>query len=274
MGDMLKAAHWVGAAIDSAPHSCETHYGLNFWEMDVPAGSGVPWLFVNAKGERFCNEDVECQYVPFQDIEQPGCMHFDIFDDNFERDLPGMGEGVYRSYPMYEECFEGLHEWVEKYGIDEVSQSKGRALMQTYEAYGTVCIADTLEELAEKCGIEDAGTLVATVDRYNALAESGADDDFGKPVAHMPVVKQPPFYAIPRQSYMLSCLGGLTMSTSMEVLDKKSEPIPGLYAAGLASGGRWFGGMVQPMDYWAGLPSCQCLVTARVAIESLVAREG
>ncbi len=270
VGDMHKAAHWVGAALDPAPHSCEIHYDLHYADIDIPWSSGIAWLRVNKEGERFSNEDVAYQYIPFQDINQTDCMHIDIFDDNFETDCLTMGEGIYVSDPNIEFCVDYLHDYVEEYGIDEENLTPGHVLMETYAAFGSVLIADTLEELAEKAGITDPDTFVATVNRYNELIEQGSDADFGKPIDRMPAIKQPPFYAIPRKAYMLSCLGGLTVNTSMEVLDENGEAVPGLYAAGMASGGKWFGGMVQPMDYWTGLPSSRACVTGRLAVETLI----
>lgn len=44
--------------------------------------------------------------------------------------------------------------------------------------------ADTLDELADKLGIP-AANLIASVERYNELAKSGVDVDFGKDQAYL-----------------------------------------------------------------------------------------
>lgn len=43
----------------------------------------------------------------------------------------------------------------------------------------SIFVADTLEELADKAGIDQAG-LLSEVARYNAFCRKGEDEDFGK----------------------------------------------------------------------------------------------
>lgn len=272
-GQMLKAGMWIGADFDDAPHGTELHYDPHWADIYAPWGSGCYWLKVDKNGERFSNEYCVYQYIPLQDTNLPDCMHIDIWDKNFETDYLAMGEGTFVSEPTIEFDVEYLHDFVEQYGIEEEGRTPGEILMDTYAAFGSVYKADTLEELAVLAGM-DPDTLVATVNRYNELIELGKDLDFGKPIEQMYPVKEPPFYAVPRKSFLLSCLGGLKVNLDQEVLDKQGEPIPGLYAAGLAAGGRWFGGIIQPMDYFPGLPSSKAICNARVAVETILAKEA
>lgn len=51
--------------------------------------------------------------------------------------------------------------------------------------------ADTLEEIADWCGIEDVDTFLDTVDEYNDMCDS-VDTEFFKPRQYMkPIVKAP-----------------------------------------------------------------------------------
>ena len=59
----------------------------------------------------------------------------------------------------------------------------------------TIARADTLDELAAKTDM-DAGTLKATVARYNELCEQGRDADFVKPAAFLRPLRTPPYYAL------------------------------------------------------------------------------
>lgn len=96
-----------------------------------------------------------------------------------------------------------------------------------------------LEELAEGLHIDPA-TFVKTVERYNELCEQGFDEDFGKEPYRMIALKNPPFYGA-RQSGMIGCtISGVLIDTDMRVLDAERNPIPGLYAAGVDTGG-YFG---------------------------------
>ncbi len=91
--------------------------------------------------------------------------------------------------------------------------------------------ADSVEELAEKMGVEYE-TLKATLDRYNELADKGHDDDFGKPAEFLFPVKGPRYAAFYYTPCITVTFGGLDTDLCARVLDKDGRPIPGLYAAG------------------------------------------
>lgn len=107
----------------------------------------------------------------------------------------------------------------------------------------------TLAGLARQCGME-AGTLAATVDRFNQLAAEGVDHDFGRGVSahdrymgdptHGPnpclgPLAKPPFYAVQIFPGDVGTSGGLLCDEHSRVLDVSGDPIPGLYATGNAT---------------------------------------
>lgn len=95
--------------------------------------------------------------------------------------------------------------------------------------------ADTLEELAEKCGI-DPKALVETVRRYNEFCAQGKDEDFGKdPKALVPVPDHGPYYAIYGQRFSEAALGGVMVDGQCRCIRNDGTPIPGLYAGGDAT---------------------------------------
>jgi succinate dehydrogenase/fumarate reductase flavoprotein subunit/NAD-dependent dihydropyrimidine dehydrogenase PreA subunit len=99
-----------------------------------------------------------------------------------------------------------------------------------------VCIGNTLEELADKMGL-DRKTFTATVKRYNELCAKGHDDDFLKPKTHLFPIEKAPFYAF---SHYLGCdgaVGGLAINENAQVINKNG-PIENLYAAGDTTGSR------------------------------------
>ena len=118
-------------------------------------------------------------------------------------------------------------------------------------ANGYVKRGRTLAELAHACGIA-ADALEATVQRHNAMARAGKDDDFAKgetpynrmqgdaafaaekgwPNPCMGPLERGPFYAVRVVAGSLGTFAGLKVNTSAQVLDAADQPIPGLYAGG------------------------------------------
>ena len=96
---------------------------------------------------------------------------------------------------------------------------------------GYIIKADTIEELAEKIG-RDPAQLKATVDRYNAFAEAGVDEDFNRTPETMAPINTPPYYAVQLTASLVATTGGAKRNTKGEVLDWNDQPIKGLYEAG------------------------------------------
>lgn len=225
-GDGHKMGTWVGAAMQKSPHAGNIHYDPGMAPSSPASGSGCPWLWVNLKGERFCNEDMSYGQIYAQAMNQPEFIHFQVFDANYKADVQAgkMGEGNQKNGP-----FPGF----------------GMEFIDDYIASGDVLSADTLDELAGKMGVP-AEAFAATVARYNELVDAGKDTDFGKQPARLTAVKEAPFYAICRQPRLLCALGGLIINDHMEVLDDEGAVIENLYACGNNSG-NWFGGLEHPM---------------------------
>ena len=114
---------------------------------------------------------------------------------------------------------------------------------------GYLKVADTLEGLAEKCGIDPVG-LVAEVKKFNEYAAAGKDLDFQKgdtaidrfyadasvkPNPCLGPLGKPPFCAIELWPGDLGTKGGLVTDGSARVLRQDGSPIEGLYATGNCS---------------------------------------
>lgn len=111
---------------------------------------------------------------------------------------------------------------------------------------GYLIKADTLEELARKCGIDVSG-FTAEIARFNRFAEQGVDEDFGRGASehnkamgdptHRPnpalgTIEQGPFYATRIWPLDVGTSGGLVTDEFARVITTEGRPIPGLYAAG------------------------------------------
>ena len=112
----------------------------------------------------------------------------------------------------------------------EQSNAKG-----AYGFFSATYKGDTLEELAEQLGLP-AENLVATVERYNELAEAGLDVDFGKDSKYLFPIVEPPFYIVNTWSRLSTILAGLAINEYQQVVGAEGTPIGGLYAAGNCSG--------------------------------------
>lgn len=99
--------------------------------------------------------------------------------------------------------------------------------------------ASTWEELALLTGM-DEDVLIKTVSRYNELAESGEDTDFGKPAALMNPLTEADFYAVAVKPATLGTFGGPVINTDTEVLRPDGTAIFGLFAAGEVANGQFF----------------------------------
>lgn len=111
---------------------------------------------------------------------------------------------------------------------------------------GYLVAADSIAELAHKCGIDVAG-LEHTVRRFNGFCRSGVDVDFGrgsrafdrchgdptvKPNPNLGSIEQAPFYACRMYPGDVGTAGGMVTDEHARVLREDGSAIAGLYATG------------------------------------------
>jgi len=112
---------------------------------------------------------------------------------------------------------------------------------------GIILKAATIDELAAKMKKEgpslgigadlNVDTLKATVARYNQIANSGIDADFGKDPQKLFPCDKPPYYAVRTTLGILVTMAGPLVNENFQVIDKEGNIIPGLYACGNSAGG-------------------------------------
>jgi 3-oxosteroid 1-dehydrogenase len=172
---------------------------------------------VNRRGERFVNEAQN-----YNDLMKP----FFTFDPTrYERpNLP--------AYLVLDQAFR------DKYML--------LTLMPGQKTPKWLPVADSLDELARKIGVDPAG-LAATVKRFNAFALEGKDRDFQRgdslydhfygdpdnaPNPNLGTIEKPPFYALEVFPGSIGTKGGPKVNEHGEVLRAEGGTIKGLYAAG------------------------------------------
>jgi len=220
-GDGHKMGLWAGAAMAEEVFPIMMHPQHYSW-------ISLFYLYVNQDGERFMNEDTYVQGKATAFMRQPGGVAYSIlagdWAEHVEESLK-YGGGIFWGNP-------GL-----LYG-QEWSIDSSKKLVQSALDSGVAFLADTPAELAEKCGMP-AETFRATLARYNENCHAGVDRDFGKRRELLYPLEQGPFIALKQGTALLSVVGGLSISTHMEVLNKDRRPIPGLYAVGDTTGGMY-----------------------------------
>jgi 3-oxo-5alpha-steroid 4-dehydrogenase len=105
--------------------------------------------------------------------------------------------------------------------------------------YKPTWVAATAAELEAEIGLP-AGSLTATLDRYNRAAATGDDPELHK-AREWVVPLEPPYgvvdLTVERSYYAPFTLGGLATDPDGAVLTPAGAPIPGLFAAGRTTAG-------------------------------------
>ena len=232
-GSGIKAALWLGATMDPLGAACT--FNRACVRPDQYAGGGVlgrwfwfgeqPFLKLNLKGERFCNESGPYDYMLHSTIMQPHQTYVDIWDANHAAQAEAMDEvGCCRLFPFPNGAKNNIPMAVVDGMIEKLIED------------GYVQKADTMEELAEKLNLP-VETTVASWKHYNEMAAAGEDTDYYKEKHRLMAIDTPPFYGVRTGAWFLATLDGVTIDTNMHPCNEDGDPIEGLYLTGNDSGG-------------------------------------
>lgn len=233
-GDGQMMAYWAGAALDNPEWAPTIH---------IIANGGLQFFFlhINQLGKRFMNEDTWMQAKAIRCLMQPGGdFAYTVFDSKWLDEIEARwgilgGQGMV-PHSMLGDPFNRAA--LEKHINGLV---KGRLVVNEGSIYEHIiedvgCYeAGTVEELAAKINVP-ADTLAQTVARYNEIVANGNDTDFGKRSEMLTSLTKPPYYALRWGPSLLDVFGGAAINRDLSVLDSEAEPIPGLYATGIAAG--------------------------------------
>ena len=252
-GEGAKMAWEAGAG--KSPLAFEWTCGIsdNFNHMELEgAFRAKPDLLVNLNGERFINEDVadHVDWVARAILKQPQQVAFMIMD-------------------------QARLDYLKKYGPEYVDQVHGVDMYNRFEEsvrraqeanYPDLHIADSIEELCEKSGI-NCENLKKTLAEYNHACATGRDDVLGKDPKYLFPVSTPKYYCCKIVLQTNSPSGGIMVNRNLEVLDPNGKVIPGFYAVGMDAAVIAFGGRY-PMCLPGGNMGF-CLNGGRICAENI-----
>ena len=222
-GDGILMALEVGAASEGLgllQFSGHTPHNASDELMVVSDEPNTVW--VNKRGARFTDEAIGFNRFESANavLRQPDSLCYTLFDDRIKQDM--IEHGVIKGV-----------------GCIIFPTTKLRELGTALEAAasnGNAKISDSWEGIADWMEA-DPEVLKETIEEYNKHCDQGHDDIFAKDNRYLNALRTPPFYALKCYPRFLGTIGGIRINHHMEVLDREHNPVPGLYAAGVDTGG-------------------------------------
>lgn len=240
-GSGIAMGYWAGGKLE---HTIATMDGRTPWIGGKPGlalSIGHPQgMWMNAKGKRFMNE----YWGPIEFRNKPVLhMNRDRFYAVYDSQLPEHLKYVAPNHGTKDptDAFLGN---VQK-AMDEAVQA-GSAGVQVEDPTSFWYGAESFEELVSFIDADEKvkQNILTSIERYNALCKEGKDQDYGREPSLMFPIEQGPFFlqVIDHDSSIgnLMCtMGGLIVDGDQKVLGDQFNPVPGLFATGNCSGGRF-----------------------------------
>lgn len=235
-GEIIEAAMRLGANVDCMEES---------WWVVTSMGPNETWPegAVTADGT----------ILPFMhhlDLSLPFSMMVDQTGERFCDEAGAYMEIGQRMYARQRQTGKAVPSWLVMDSRQRKNYSWGTAppgqIPKQWLDSGYLVAADSIAELASKCGIDGAG-LERTVRRFNSFCQTGIDKDFGrggrafdrchgdptiKPNPNLGSIEQAPFYACRIYPGDVGTAGGVVTDEHARVLRADGSAISGLYATG------------------------------------------
>lgn len=255
-GDGIHMAQRVGARMWHMQTVCG-QVGFKAPEFDAafqPRAVGESFVWLDRNGRRYTDESNEKLHNAWRAVS-----HFDPEAVGTDREFPRIP-----IYMVFDETTRLRAPISRDWRADRDYQW---SLDNSEEiTRGWIIAADTLDQLAEKTGMDPA-VLAETIARFNADSIKGHDSEFGRDPKSMAPIAAGPFYAMPLHPMLISTHGGPEHDAESRVVGVDGEPISGLYAAGeLSSVVGWL--------YEAGTGHTEAVVFGRIAGRNAAASQS
>jgi len=224
----------VGSGLNSvgSGHELARKVGAGFHRMDHQwnYASGLPHpgypgegralstnitdsIWVNSRAERFVNELGGTKVVFPAVVREEPATYWAVFDEDGKHSIFVSGSG-----------------W-QDFDLVQAEILDNPALTTK---------ANSIAELGSKIGL-DSTTLERTVQRFNNMIDRGVDQDFDRfnhddVLAPSAAISEAPFYGMQLYPMTRKSMGGIRIDHGGRVVNQAGRPIPGLYAAGEATG--------------------------------------
>lgn len=241
-GDGLLMAIKLGAATDihgamvtaapCAPNSVFVTAGIAPEEIRIGLKGlgGEPYsIWVNKRGMRFTDECITFYHyeVPNAFAQQPDSIAYSIYDSKMMQNMIDEGRGLGIGMP-------GLPG--EKNGKKITLLELINALQQKVSGKAWVKVSDSWDEISKWIGA-DHEVLKSTINEYNQACDMGRDPIFAKDPRYLIPLRVPPYFVVEGHITYVNTIGGIKINEYMEVLNGQDNPIEGLLAAGVDTGG-------------------------------------
>lgn len=204
------------------------------------------WMvLLDAEGHRFCDETAAYGVLD-RLVAQRGGRAFVVFDEASRLAAPAGQPAMYRqSNPSMP---------------GRRSPNWNDEMIATMAAQGRLATGATVEDVAVELGLDPA-VVAGSVRRYNALVAAGEDRDHRKDSRFLRLVTEAPFYGAElRPATVALTSAGLRIDADGRVLNRESNTIPGLFAAGECTAG-----VLGDVYIGSGNSYSNCLVFGRAA---------
>lgn len=160
------------------------------------------FIFVNLNGHRFINEDARRDVLRDKMLDQPETIAWTIVDAD---------------------------------GFEQQKNSKGPENEAALKE-GTLKVGNDIADLAKKTNLP-VDVLTKTIEEYNKAVDTKKDPMGRNPNVLVNKIAKAPFYAGRVTMKRHHTMGGVIINKDAQVIDRRGEIIPGLYAAGEVTGG-------------------------------------
>ncbi|WEV50942.1 FAD-dependent oxidoreductase [Lactobacillus sp. ESL0731] len=203
-------------------------------------------LRVNIRGQRYANETHATLFAVHgaELSEQPKQTEYAIFDQGMLDTIKESGtvaiedhygkwknkRQFYMEFNLPTDTEDGIKREHEKTDF--------KPLLDKLEATDVVFIGQTIDELAEKMGV-DKENLKKSIEQYNNAKKTGEDELFYGDASRFIPVEKGPFYAVKFIARNLGTLGGVTIDEKMHALTPEGGIVPNLYVTGADASGMY-----------------------------------